>query len=243
MGLVAAVGGVPPDSEAEKASDRLSDRRLRSHHPQELLAGPAAARPIALAQAYLGAGAAVIGALGVLLPHPDYFNVPAILAVDATALIWAFWMFRTAGRIPFWALRLGPAMATVMTSAAVHFSGDATSGYALFYVWVGLYVFYFPITKRDAALNVAWTLINYAVVIAFTPIDPPGGANTVVHHLVITVGTLVTAATLLTYLRGRVERLLGRLTDAARTDPLTGLPNRVALHELLERELDRATPD
>src|SRR5262245_5660835 len=175
MGLVAAAGGVPPDPEPEKASDRLSDRRLRSHKPQELLAGPAAARPIALAQAYLGAGAAVIGALGVLLPHPYYFNVPAILAVDATALLWAIWMFRTAGRIPFWLLRLGPALATVMTSVAVHFSGDATSGYALFYVWVGLYVFYFPISNKDAALNVIWALLNYGVVIAITPINPPAG--------------------------------------------------------------------
>jgi diguanylate cyclase (GGDEF)-like protein/putative nucleotidyltransferase with HDIG domain len=243
MGLVAASGGVSPRLEPEGNPDQLRDRRLRSHHPGELLSGPAAARPIALAQAYLGAGAAVIGALGALLPHPHYFNVPAILAVDATALLWALWMFRYAGRIPFWLMRLAPALATVMTSVAVHFSGDATSGYVLFYVWVGLYVFYFPITKKDAALNVAWTLLNYAVVIAITPIDPPGGTNTVVHHLVITVGTLVTAATLLTYLRGRVERLLGRLTDAARTDPLTGLPNRVALHEVLDREIDRAKPE
>src|SRR4051794_3842753 len=243
MGLVAAVGGAPPNSEPERSSDRLSDRRLRSHNPQELLAGPAAARPIALAQAYLGAGAAVIGALGVLLPHPAYFNVPAILAVDGMALIWAFWMFRTAGRIPFLLLRLGPALATVMTSVAVHFSGDATSGYALFYVWVGLYVFYFPITNKDAAINVGWALVNYAAIIAFTPIDPPGGENVVVSHLVITFGTLVTAATLLTYLRGRVEKLLGRLTDAARTDPLTGMPNRVAFHEVLEGELERAQPE
>ena len=219
------------------------NRRLRSHKPQELLAGPAAARPIALAQAYLGAGAAVISALGVLLPHPYYFNVPAILAVDLTALLWAVWMFRTAGRIPFWFLRLGPALATVMTSVAVHFSGDATSGYALFYVWVGLYVFYFPISNRDAGLNVVWALANYALVIAITPINPPGGSHVVVHHFVITVGTLVTAATLLTYLRGRVEKLLSRLTDAARTDPLTGLPNRVALHEVLENELERAKPE
>ena len=243
MGLVAAAGGVPPGTEPEKASDRLINRRLRSHKPQELLAGPAAARPIALAQAYLGAGAAVIGALGVLLPHPYYFNVPAILAVDLTALLWAIWMFRTAGRIPFWFLRLGPALATVMTSVAVHFSGDATSGYALFYVWVGLYVFYFPISNKDAALNVVWALTNYALVIAITPINPPGGSHVVVHHFVITVGTLVTAATLLTYLRGRVEKLLSRLTDAARTDPLTGLPNRVALHEVLENELERAKPE
>jgi diguanylate cyclase (GGDEF)-like protein/putative nucleotidyltransferase with HDIG domain len=243
MGLVAAAGGVSRDPEPGQAPDRLSNRRLRSRNPQELLAGPAAARPIALAQAYLGAGAAVIGALGVLLPHPSYFNVPGILAVDATALLWALWMFRTAGRIPFWVLRLAPALATVMTSFAVYFSGDATSGYALFYVWVGLYVFYFPISNRDAAINVVWAALNYGAIIAITPIDPPGGSNLVVHHLVITFGTLVTAATLLTYLRGRVEKLLGRLTDAARTDPLTGLPNRVAFHEVLETELERAQPD
>ena len=149
-------------------------------------------------------------------------------------------MFRTAGRIPFWLLRLGPALATVMTSFAVYFSGDATSGYALFYVWVGLYVFYFPISNRDAALNVVWALANYALIIAITPVDPAGRVQRGLHHFVITLGTLVTAATLLTYLRGRVEKLLGRLTDAARTDPLTGLPNRVALHEMLESELERA---
>jgi diguanylate cyclase (GGDEF)-like protein/putative nucleotidyltransferase with HDIG domain len=234
---------VAPDPESAKTPDRLSNRRLRSRRPQELLAGPAAARPIALAQAYLGVGAAVIGALGALLPHPAYFNVAGILAVDGTALLWGLWMFRTAGRIPFWLLRLGPALATVMTSFAVYFSGDATSGYALFYVWVGLYVFYFPISNRDAAINVVWALANYGLIIAITPVDPAGGSNVVVHHFVITLGTLVTAATLLTYLRGRVERLLSRLTDAARTDPLTGLPNRVAFHEILESELERAQPD
>jgi diguanylate cyclase (GGDEF)-like protein len=243
MGLIAAVGGMSPDPEPGQAPDRLSNRRLRSRRPQELLAGPAAARPIALAQAYLGTGAALISALAAVLPHPSYFNVLGILAVDAITLLWAMWLLRTAGRIPFWWLRIGAALGTVLTSFAVYFSGDATSAYALFYVWVGLYVFYFPISNRDAAFNVAWAALNYGVIIAFTPIDPPGGENVVVSHLVITFGTLVTAATLLTYLRGRVEKLLGRLTDAARTDPLTGLPNRVAFHEALESELERAEPD
>jgi diguanylate cyclase (GGDEF)-like protein/putative nucleotidyltransferase with HDIG domain len=244
MGLVGAVGGIRSDvKKSGKTPDRMRDRRLRSHDPRELLAGPAAARPIAQAQAYLSAGAAVIGALGALLPHPFYFNTTGILVVDGVALLWSVWMFRTAGRIPFWFLRAGPALATLLTSVAVYFSGDSTSGYALFYVWVGLYVFYFPITKADAALNVAWAFINYAVIIAITPAAPAGGAHVVVNHFVITTGTLILAATLLTYLRGRVEKLLGRLTDAARTDPLTGLPNRVALHETLEREIERAKPE
>jgi diguanylate cyclase (GGDEF)-like protein/putative nucleotidyltransferase with HDIG domain len=88
---------------------------------------------------------------------------------------------------------------------------------------------------------VLWAGVNYAFAIMVTPI-PAGGEHVAISHFVITTGTLVTAATLLTYLRARVERLLSRLTDAARTDPLTGLPNRVALHEAVERELARALP-
>jgi diguanylate cyclase (GGDEF)-like protein/putative nucleotidyltransferase with HDIG domain len=243
MGLVAASGSNPPTAEIEEASGGLRDKRLRSFDPSDLLAGPAAARPIALAQAYLAVGAAVTGALGALLPHPPYFNTTGILIVDGAALLWGLWMFRYAGRIPFWLLRIAPALATVMTSFAVYFSGDSTSGYALFYVWVGLYVFYFPVSRADAAINVLWAFANYAIVIALTPAAPGGAFHTDVHHFVITAGTLITAATLLTYLRIRVERLMRRLTDAARTDALTGLPNRVALHEALERELERGKPE
>ena len=74
------------------------------------------------------------------------------------------------------------------------------------YLWVGLYVFYFPLSKFDAAGNVVWAGLNYAFAIAVTPI-PAGGEHTAISHFVITTGTLITAATLLTYLRTRVERL------------------------------------
>src|SRR4051812_22800308 len=41
-------------------------------------------------------------------------------------------------------------------------------------------------------------------------------------------------------LRERVNRLIARLADAARTDPLTGLLNRRGLQELMEVETERA---
>jgi diguanylate cyclase (GGDEF)-like protein/putative nucleotidyltransferase with HDIG domain len=233
-------GLVPALGERERSTHR--DRRLRANEPKSLLSGPAAKRPIALAQAYLAAGACVTGTLAAILPHPAYFNVPALLLIQASAAGWAIFMFVGAGRIPIWLMRLGPALATVLTTAAVISSGNSISGYALMYLWVGLYVFYFPLSRVDAALNVIWAGLNYAFAILVTPI-PTGGEHTAISHFVITTGTLITAATLLTYLRGRVEKLLGRLTDAARTDPLTGLPNRVALYEVLEAELDRARPE
>jgi diguanylate cyclase (GGDEF)-like protein/putative nucleotidyltransferase with HDIG domain len=239
MGLVAMGGKLPAIDPGAPSARR--DRRLRANEPGSLLSGPAAKRPIGLAQAYLAAGACVTGTLATVLPHPDYFNVTGLLLIQVAAAGWAVFMFLGAGRLPIWLLRLGPALATMLTTAAVILSGDAISGFALMYLWVGLYVFYFPLTPIDAALNVVWAAANYAFAIMVTPI-PAGGEHVAISHFVITAGTLVTAATLLTYLRSRVERLLARLTDAARTDPLTGLPNRVALHEAVERELQRAIP-
>ena len=48
-------------------------------------------------------------------------------------------------------------------------------------------------------------------------------------------------AGLAVYQRSRIAGLRSRITDAARTDPLTGLLNRRALEEMLDMELERAT--
>src|SRR4029079_17960569 len=81
---------------------------------------------------------------------------------------------------------------------------------------------------------------NYLLAFAITPSHPGVGAtDTGYNHFVIAAGTLITAGILLTYLRGRVERLIARLTDAASTDPLTGLPNRAGFHQALQTELER----
>ena len=50
-------------------------------------------------------------------------------------------------------LRLGNLLAAVLTTCAVYFSGDSTSGYAIFYLWIGFYVFYYPVSRLEAALR------------------------------------------------------------------------------------------
>ncbi|MGZ5332620.1 MAG: bifunctional diguanylate cyclase/phosphohydrolase [Solirubrobacterales bacterium] len=236
MGLSAFSGSYPA---SEDNLRRSRDRRLRAREPRELISGQAAATPVAKAQGWLGIGGGVIGATAALLPHPSEFNVYGLLTVDIIAItLGAAWL-ACAGRLSIRLLRVSPASATLLTTAAVISSGYSTSAFVMFYLWVGLYAFYFPTSKREAALHVLFAAANYTFAIAVMPSAQPVGDNSVYSFFVIAAGTLVTAGILLTYLRGRVERLLGRLTDAARTDPLTGLPNRAGLLQAVEVELER----
>jgi diguanylate cyclase (GGDEF)-like protein/putative nucleotidyltransferase with HDIG domain len=195
---------------------------------------------IARGQALVAMGAGLVGLLGVLLPHPASFWEPGLIAVQVAAVFPALWLYARADGVPSWILNAMPAYAVVLTSGAVLASGSSTSGYELFYVWVALICFYF-LSRRETLIQIAWAIVNYAVVIAI--LGPPQsipGTGEEVHRFVLIAGTLIAAAVPLLYLRGRFDDLLRRLSDAARTDLLTGLRNVRGLHEVLAAELERA---
>ena len=75
-------------------------RRAGEDEPREVLTGRAATGPLAQVQAYLAVGAALTGAAGALLPHPDYFDVTGLLAVQIAALLYGMTVLalRTASR-------------------------------------------------------------------------------------------------------------------------------------------------
>jgi diguanylate cyclase (GGDEF)-like protein/putative nucleotidyltransferase with HDIG domain len=246
--ILLKVGAIRPwviGSRARKqGSDVQSDRRLRSHEPGALIAGYAARHAIVRAQAFLALGATVISCIALVLPHPPQFDMTGLIADQLVAFSFGLFGLVMPQLVPTWLPRIGPAIATVLTTFAVYFSGDSTSGFVMYYLWVGLYAFYFPRSRAEAAFYVLFAAANYALAIALTPAPgPSAGENADVSFFVIAAGTLVTAGVLLTYLRGRMEKLVGRLTDAARTDPLTGLPNRLGLRRVLESELERARPE
>jgi diguanylate cyclase (GGDEF)-like protein len=186
---------------------------------------------------------AVGSALAVVsLALPNSVEVPTVgvaaplgaLAAVATAALLAV-LVLGATRLRVWAFHMVLACGTVLVSSAIYLSNDVTSTYPMLYVPVALYASYF-FTPRQAAVQVGFAAASYAVVL----LASRTGDGSVAAWL-LTVGTLTTTAALVRTMRDRLERLIGRLADAARTDVLTGLLNRRGFQELFGNELERAT--
>ena len=231
MGLIPVVGATIETYGVGAGSVELGKPPRRSIDPGTI--------PIARVQACLGVGAALVGLVGVLLPHPAEFDETGLLITQAVSFLCGIVLLAGAGRIPVWTLHLMPVVATVLTTLSIIFTGDATSAYAMFYLWVGLYAFYF-LSRTEAAIQIGFAIASYAAAVAIVSGPEATPKNSELHHLVVLTGTLVVGGVLLLYLRRRVEELMGHLGDASRTDLLTELPNARAMHDALTRELERA---
>ncbi len=178
--------------------------------------------------------APTIALVALALPHSAETNQIGILAVAGCAYGIAAVLIVGFDRLPVWFLVLVVAVGTGLVSGAVYFSGDESSAYALFYLWIGLYSAYF-FEARLLAAQIALVAGAYGAVL--TVLEPTGVP---LDRLVLTLGTLVIAGALIAFLRGRVLALVETLSDAAHTDALTRLPNRRGFERALEIELERS---
>jgi diguanylate cyclase (GGDEF)-like protein len=178
------------------------------------------------------AGAYLYGAGGVLVAASLILRVPgarteilamvAVMAVLVGALLWR------------WGHRLAPglypvltALGTLLVSVGVRFGGDGAQAYSFIYVWAALYAFYFY-EPGQALLQVALIAIACGMVGEF-------GSSLGVEMLML-VGTVIVV--------GRwTQRSIRRVQSLARTDPLTGVPNRRAWDEELLRAISRRRRD
>jgi diguanylate cyclase (GGDEF)-like protein/putative nucleotidyltransferase with HDIG domain len=212
-------------------------RRRRLPRPAALYETLVEDMPDELVRCRALGGLYVCGALLALatcgLSTPPGVSQGAILAIAATAalvglLLLAFpRVARSASLAPIVAL------GTVLISLGVYFSNTTDSVAALLYVWSAFQAAYF-LTRREAIAQILLIGAGYAAALAFV-----AGADRAVHWLLL-MGTVVVASTLVGLLRVRMNRVVERLSDASRTDPLTGLLNRRGFEELLEVELARA---
>ncbi|MGC2374584.1 MAG: diguanylate cyclase [Solirubrobacteraceae bacterium] len=189
---------------------------------------------VARVLAVLFAAGASLAALTVALPHPASTNELGQLAIVGDAYLVAAVLYTQAAQLPPWTLRLTLAWGSMLITGVAYFSGETPSPLVFFYLWVFLYASYF-FTHRQAAVQILYVGLVYGVLLTARP--PAGG---IPAWWLVGMGTLLVGALVILAMRARVELLIARLYDAARTDPLTRLSNRRGFRELLDLELERA---
>ncbi len=189
---------------------------------------------VAKVLAVLFAAGATLSTLTVILPHPAGTNEVGELAIIANAYFVAAVLYTQAARLPAWTMQLTLAWGSTLITGVAYFSGESPSPLIFFYLWVFLYASHF-FTLGQAAAQIVYVGLTYGALLAMKP--PTGGLPA---WWLVGMGTLLVGAMVIISMRARLELLIARLYDAARTDPLTKLSNRRGFREMLDLELERA---
>src|SRR3954462_13960466 len=175
----------------------------------------------------------ILALVSLLLPHAQELIEPGILAIGAFACVAGAVMLSFPQLVPPQLLTGVLACGNLVITSGVYFTQSTTSVYALLYVWVGFQAAYF-LPRSHAVAHVLGTAFTYSIALACVP----GSDRS--QRVLLMFGVVAVIALMVVVLRERVDRLIARLADAARTDALTGLLNRRGFQELMEVETERA---
>jgi diguanylate cyclase (GGDEF)-like protein/putative nucleotidyltransferase with HDIG domain len=175
----------------------------------------------------------ILALVSLLLPHAANVMDEGIVALGAIACLSGAVLLVVPQIMPPHLLTFVLLCGSLLISFGIYFTQSTASVYALLYVWVGFQAAYF-FSHRHAAAHVAVTGVTYAFALDSVPGSDRG------QRWLLLFGVVVVIALMVAVLRERVDRLIARLADAARTDALTGLLNRRGFQELMEIETERA---
>jgi diguanylate cyclase (GGDEF)-like protein/putative nucleotidyltransferase with HDIG domain len=185
-----------------------------------------------LASLYLAGATLVL--LTLALPHAEDAIEVGLWTIAANAYVVGGLLLWRQRRMPSWVLPIALAWGATLVTGVAYCSADAPSPLACFYLWVFLYSAYF-FSLPVAIAEMSYAGILWAGLLLARP--PASGAAA---WWLVGFATMAIAAVVVRLMRTHVEMLVAHLSDAARTDPLTGLPNRLGFRELLDLELERA---
>lgn len=183
---------------------------------------------------------AFVTAVGMLAPHSAETDVTGFWCLFAAQVAAAGLLLvlpRAVGTA--WIPGVIVAASILTVSAAVYFNGERVGGPAtlneFYYVWPALYVGYF-FKRRGVIVSVALIGVAYVGVLVAIGTD----SQAAITRWMVAASVAGGAAFALHTIRRQVDRLVKQLRELARTDPLTGLPNRREFEERFEAELDRS---
>ncbi len=188
----------------------------------------------AQALAALYAAGACLASLTIVLPHSRNASELGLLAIVANAYVVAAVLFRRARTLPDRVMPVALMWGSTLIAGVAYFSAQAPSPLVFFYLWVFLYASYF-FTVGETAVQILYAGLAYGALLAARP-----PSNGVAEWWLVGMGSLLVAAILTRSMRSRMEALIGKLYEAARTDPLTGIVNRTGFRDQLDLELERA---
>jgi diguanylate cyclase (GGDEF)-like protein/putative nucleotidyltransferase with HDIG domain len=175
----------------------------------------------------------LLALVSLLLPHSARVMDLGIVGLGLSACLSGLVMLVVPQLMPPRLLTVVLLCGSVLISFGIYFTQSTASVYALLYVWVGFQAaYFFPL--RHVVGHVAAAGITYALALDAVP-----GSDRAQRWLLL-FGVLAVVVLMVAVLRERVNRLIARLADAARTDALTGLLNRRGFQELMEVETERA---
>jgi diguanylate cyclase (GGDEF)-like protein len=140
-----------------------------------------------------------IGGLSLVLPHPSEYDAPALWSNVALAYVAGVVLLLLRNRMPAWAMLAIVLLGTpIVVTRAVYYGHDPSGYYTIWYLWIGVYAFFF--------FGRTWGLVQMAAVGAaygwvLTELDGP----TPVARWVVTVGSILVAGLLVDALAGRLR--------------------------------------
>jgi diguanylate cyclase (GGDEF)-like protein len=142
---------------------------------------------------------ATIGGLSLLLPHPSEFDVPALWSNIALAYAAAVALLLLRNRLPGWSLLVILIVGTpIVVTRAVYYGHDPSGYYTIWYLWIGVYTFFF--------FGLRWGLVQMAAIgAAYGWVLAELGGSTPVARGVVTIGSILVAGLLVDALAGRLR--------------------------------------
>jgi diguanylate cyclase (GGDEF)-like protein len=150
---------------------------------------------------FLYLAGATIGLVSLLLPHPPQADMGGLYSNVVIAYVGAAILLAGASRMRLWMLHLALIAGSLIITRAVLLSGQTVSFYSVWYIWVGLFAFYF-LGRPGAAFHVSFVALLYGLTLAN---HPPSWA---IARWLTTIATLMVAG-------GFIDTLLRRARKEA----------------------------